>query len=131
MKNLQNTEEKETLLARKYFITSLENRNNDLQNTVTVLNNLKESKAKPLQSGCQQSAFMNSAGHRETSVDFVLRSVENKLYMFEAQLMNNVNLQNQLNFQNYINIQNQMSVLNMHSQISSVQAVSKYVQTAR
>ena len=119
-KRSSSTEDKKTLLAQKYYITSLENRINDLQDNVALLNSIKDSKLEPTLKDCHQSVNANAEGYRETSGASLLRSVDNKLYMFETQLINNMNLQNQLNFQNYMNIQNQLSILNMQTQISQL-----------
>lgn len=117
-----STEEKETLLAQKFYITSLENRINDLQNTVSVLNGIKDSNVQSPQNESQRATGTIPNLNYEMSGEYTLRAVENKLNVFEANVKNALNLQNQLNLQNFMNIQNHLSIMSMQSQISSVQS---------
>ncbi|MCG8113223.1 MAG: hypothetical protein N0E59_20925, partial [Candidatus Thiodiazotropha taylori] len=119
-----NTEEKETLLAQKFYITSLENRINDLQNTVSVLNGIKDLNVQSPQNESQKCTGTGTIPilNHEMSGEYTLRTMENKLNLFEANIMNALNLQNQLTLQNFMNMQNHLSIMSMQSQISSVQS---------
>ena len=114
-----SNEHQETNLAQKYYISSLENKVNYLESTVSLLKTtLNKSEIQP--SVCQQNTPIGiDAGISETSGDYVLKSVENRLCKFETQLMNNLSIQSQLNFQNHMNIQNQLAIQNTQLQIAS------------
>ena len=119
------TDQQETIFAQKFYISSLEAKVNNLESTVTLLKNTL-SKSDNLTSVSYQSTSGSKDSERsELPNEHTLKTIENKLSMFEMQMMNNFMMQNQMNFQHHMNIQNQLTLINAQTQLSFAQSQAR------
>ena len=90
---------------------------NNLESTVTLLKNSLHNSEIQLNNPQHNVPVRN-----DTSSEHALKSIENRLSVFETQLMNSFTLQNQMIIQNQLNIQNQLTLFNTQAQLSLAQS---------
>ena len=87
----------ETLIAQKYYISSLESKVNHLENTVNLLQNTLENKPQSSTSPTIQSTYTDSDVT-------TFRHIEHRLNLMETHMVNNLQMQNQMALQNQMNL---------------------------
>ena len=103
LKKTGNSDNQETLIAQKYYITSLEGKINHLENLIKVMertvDNTLTHKAEPVTVSNQASQHDRSSCACVEQINYKL--LENRLQLLESQhqMWNNLHLQNQLQLQ--------------------------------
>ena len=87
----------ETLIAQKYYISSLESKVNHLENTVNLLQNTLENKPQSSTSPTIQSTYPDSDVT-------TFRHIEHRLNLMETHMVNNLQMQNQMALQNQMTL---------------------------
>ena len=95
---------------------------NNLESTVTLLKDTLHKSDIQTNTFQQRTSARTDRDSSEAMGEHVVKSLENKLGVFEAQMMQNFTMQNQMNLQNHFNIQNQLSLLNTQVQFSFAQS---------
>ena len=116
------SDQQETIFAQKYYISSLEAKVNNLESTVTLLKDTLHKSDIQTNTFQQGTSVRSDRDRSEAMGEHVVKSLENKLGVFEFQMMQNFTMQNQMNLQNHLNIQNQLTLLNTQVQFSFAQS---------
>ena len=92
----------ETLIAQKYYISSLESKVNHLENTVNLLQNTLEKNPQVISSAAHDQD-QTSVAHPGNV--FTHSQLEYRLNLMENQMLTNLHMQNQMTLQNQMNLQ--------------------------